>query len=74
METQTNITPAPESNSSGANTVLLVIIIILLVGGGYWWYTHRRATPRPSAPPVNIEVKVPTVNTTPSEPSSTKPQ
>lgn len=67
METQTNISPAPEGNSSGANTVLLVVIILLILGGAYWWYTHRKAAPASNTPNnINIDVKLPSGNPTPA--------
>lgn len=59
MENQTVITPTPEGNSSGANTVLIVIVIILIVGGGYWWYSNRKAAPANDSPAINIDVKLP---------------
>ncbi len=59
METQTNITPAPEG-SSGVNTVLLVVIILAVVGFGVWWYKYYR-TPAPASnnPSINVDVNLP---------------
>ena len=67
MENQTNITPAPEGNSSGANTVLLIVVILLLLGGGYWWYTHRKPAPANDQPSINIDVKLPSTTPTPTQ-------
>lgn len=62
MENQTNITPSPEGNSSGANTVLLVVVILILAGFGFWWYRHYRAPAAANNPSINVDVNLPPSN------------
>jgi len=54
--------PAPSDNSS-AGWAVAVIILILVIGGGFVWYrTHRAAAP--AADTTNIQVTVPSTNST----------
>jgi len=62
MESQTNYPPqAPQSQSSGLNTVLLVVVILILAGVGYWWFMGRVEAPteQQNDPGINIDVTIP---------------
>jgi hypothetical protein len=58
-----------ETDGSSGWAVSVIILLAVIAIGGYYWVNHRAATPAASG--TNINVTIPTSNTSPGTPSTT---
>lgn len=56
-----------QNGDSGVNTVLIVIVLLIIVGAAVWYFSMRWVTPtQQGIPKVNVDVKLPTIPSTPT--------
>lgn len=54
------------NGDSSANTVLIIVVLVILVGLVIWWFGGLRAPAAPQNPGLNVDVRLPSGDTTPT--------